>query len=31
MAAELLALLDWLEAHSVTHMAMESTRVYWKS
>lgn len=27
---ELLALRDWLEAHSVTHAAMESTGVYWK-
>jgi transposase len=30
MAAELLALRDWLEAHEVTHVAMESTGVYWK-
>jgi hypothetical protein len=29
--AELLALRDWLEAHGVTHVAMESTGVYWKS
>ena len=29
-AAELLALRDWLEGHSVTHVAMESTGVYWK-
>ncbi len=29
-AAELLALRDWLEAHQVTHVAMESTGVYWK-
>jgi transposase len=29
-AAELLALRDWLEAHEVTHVAMESTGVYWK-
>jgi transposase len=28
--AELLALHDWLAAHSVTHVAMESTGVYWK-
>src|SRR5437870_7079545 len=28
--AELLALRDWLEAHEVTHVAMESTGVYWK-
>ena len=26
-AAELLALRDWLEAHAVTHVAMESTGV----
>src|SRR5262250_2973091 len=30
MAAELLALRDWLQAHGVTHVAMESTGVYWK-
>src|SRR5437016_10987899 len=29
-AAELLALRDWLEAQEVTHVAMESTGVYWK-
>jgi transposase len=29
-AGELLALRDWLEAHGVTHVAMESTGVYWK-
>ena len=29
-AVELLALRDWLEAHRVTHVAMESTGVYWK-
>jgi transposase len=29
-AAELLRLRDWLEAHAVTHVAMESTGVYWK-
>ncbi len=29
-AAELLTLRDWLEAHRVTHVAMESTGVYWK-
>jgi transposase len=29
-AAELLALRDWLEGHRVTHVAMESTGVYWK-
>src|SRR6266511_101615 len=28
--AELLTLRDWLEAHGVTHVAMESTGVYWK-
>ena len=27
---ELLALRDWLQAHGVTHVAMESTGVYWK-
>jgi transposase len=31
VAAELLALRDWLEAHGVTHVAMESTGVYWKN
>src|SRR5262245_8639672 len=30
-AAELLALRDWLEAHGVTHIAMESMGVYWKA
>jgi hypothetical protein len=29
-AVELLTLRDWLEAHAVTHIAMESTGVYWK-
>jgi transposase len=29
-AADLLVLRDWLEAHAVTHVAMESTGVYWK-
>jgi transposase len=29
-AGELLALRDWLEAHGVTHVAMESTGVYWR-
>jgi transposase len=29
-AAELLGLRDWLEATGVTHVAMESTGVYWK-
>lgn len=28
--ADLLALRDWLEAHGVTHVAMESTGVYWR-
>jgi transposase len=28
--AELLALRDWLEGYQVTHVAMESTGVYWK-
>ncbi|HXH07440.1 MAG TPA: IS110 family transposase [Vicinamibacterales bacterium] len=28
--SELLALRDWLQAHRVTHVAMESTGVYWK-
>ena len=27
---DLLALRDWLNAHGVTHVAMESTGVYWK-
>ncbi len=27
---ELLTLRDWLEAHRVTHVAMESTGVYWR-
>jgi transposase len=30
MAADLLALRDWLSAHGVSHVAMESTGVYWK-
>lgn len=30
MTADLLALRDWLTAHQVTHVAMESTGVYWK-
>jgi transposase len=30
MTAELLALGDWLTAHGVSHVAMESTGVYWK-
>jgi transposase len=29
-AAALLTLRDWLQAHGVTHVAMESTGVYWK-
>jgi transposase len=28
--AELLALRDWLGGYGVTHVAMESTGVYWK-
>lgn len=30
MTADLLALRDWLQAHGVTHVAIESTGVYWK-
>jgi len=30
MTADLLALSDWLAGHRVTHVAMESTGVYWK-
>jgi hypothetical protein len=30
MAADLLALRDWLKQLSVTHVAMEATGVYWK-
>ena len=30
MTDELWQLADWLAAHSVTHVAMESTGVYWK-
>ena len=30
MTADLLALSDWLSAAGVTHVAMESTGVYWK-
>lgn len=30
MAADLLALRDWLQAHGVTHVALESTGVYWR-
>jgi len=29
-SGDLLALRDWLEAQAVTHVAMESTGVYWK-
>ena len=28
--AELMSLHDWLAAHQATHVAMESTGVYWK-
>jgi len=31
MTRDLLALADWLQSHHVTHVAMESTGVYWKS
>jgi transposase len=30
MTADLLALRDWLHAYGVTHVALESTGVYWK-
>jgi transposase len=30
MTRELLELADWLQHHHVTHVAMESTGVYWK-
>jgi transposase len=30
MPPDILALADWLAAHEVTHVAMESTGVYWK-
>ena len=30
MTGQLLALADWLQTHHVTHVAMESTGVYWK-
>jgi transposase len=30
MTEELLGLRDWLQSHGVTHVAMESTGVYWK-
>jgi transposase len=29
MTDDLLRLGDWLDAHGVTHVAMESTGVYW--
>jgi transposase len=31
MTEDLLALRDWLAAHGVTQVAMESTGVYWKA
>jgi transposase len=30
MTSDLLALADWLTGHGITHVAMESTGVYWK-
>jgi transposase len=30
MTRDLLTLSDWLASHGVTHVAMESTGVYWK-
>ena len=30
MTPDILKLADWLAAHEVTHVAMESTGVYWK-
>jgi transposase len=30
MAADLAALREWLQAYGVTHVALESTGVYWK-
>lgn len=30
MTVDLVALRDWLQAHAVTHVALESTGVYWK-
>ena len=30
MTAELLALADWLDGQRVTHVALESTGVFWK-
>jgi transposase len=31
MTDDLLALADWLTSEAVTHVAMESTGVYWKA
>jgi transposase len=31
MTRDLLELADWLQSQQVTHVAMESTGVYWKS
>ncbi len=31
MAADLLALSDWLDGHGVTQIALESTGVYWRT
>ncbi len=30
MTEDLLMLVDWIKAHGVTHVAMESTGSYWK-
>lgn len=30
MTADLLTFLDWLQAHAITQVAMESTGEYWK-
>ena len=30
MTPDLMALRDWLQAYGVTHVALESTGVYWK-
>ena len=30
MMVDLLALRDWLQAYGVTHVAIESTGVYWR-
>ena len=30
MTQDIMALADWLSQEEVTHVAMESTRVYWK-